>query len=329
MIFLSYVGSFPLRRSYANIMQCTEDVLLIPVDYPNYIQLVDMIDQYLAPMANSGMGLSLESGKYFMKGDTIKFPEAFDNESLRILVELRNKEPYRNNIKGIKACVTGPFTLSSRILLRTRNPGIFGETALSNPSIVESLSNIVAKFAKYYQDLGADCIMIEEPILSVIVGKKILLNQYKNNGEYEKAKEVLFRGIRLSPNEWLYHYNLAVLFKISGEMDYALLEYERAIMLNPKALSAYVGKGSIYLQKEDIGKGIAVFQEVIHRRPEHALAHYYMAIAFHRLGRPEDAEEELELALHYAGKTNDRKLINRVARYKNEGFIEQGIAPED
>ncbi|HEY4699004.1 MAG TPA: hypothetical protein VIH27_01345 [Nitrososphaerales archaeon] len=181
MIFLSYVGSFPLRRSYANIMQCTEDVLLIPVDYPNYIQLVDMIDQYLAPMANSGMGLSLESGKYFMKGDTIKFPEAFDNESLRILVELRNKEPYRNNIKGIKACVTGPFTLSSRILLRTRNPGIFGETALSNPSIVESLSNIVAKFAKYYQDLGADCIMIEEPILSVIVGKKILLNQYKNN----------------------------------------------------------------------------------------------------------------------------------------------------
>jgi len=152
---------------------------------------------------------------------------------------------------------------------------------------------------------------------------------YKNNGEYEKAKEVLFRGIRLSPNEWLYHYNLAVLFKISGEMDYALLEYERAIMLNPKALSAYVGKGSIYLQKEDIGKGIAVFQEVIHRRPEHALAHYYMAIAFHRLGRPEDAEEELELALHYAGKTNDRKLINRVARYKNEGFIEQGIAPED
>jgi len=181
MVFLSYVGSFPLRRSYANIMQCTEDVLLIPVDYPNYIQLVDMIDQYLAPMANSGMGLSLESGKYFMKGDIIKFPEAFDNESLRILVELRDKEPYRNNVKGIKACVTGPFTLSSRILLRTRNPGIFGETALSNPSFVKSLSNIVAKFAKYYQDLGADCIMIEEPILSVIVGKKILLNQYKDN----------------------------------------------------------------------------------------------------------------------------------------------------
>ncbi len=152
---------------------------------------------------------------------------------------------------------------------------------------------------------------------------------YKNVGEYEKAKEVLFRGIRLFPNEWLYHYNLAVLFNISGEMDYALLEYDRAIMLNPKALSAYVGKGSIYLQKEDIGKGMAIFQEVINRRPEHALAHYYMARAFHKLGQREDAEEELELAIHYAGKANDWKLIKRVTRHKDEGFIEQEIAPGD
>ena len=112
-------------------------------------------------------------------------------------------------------------------------------------------------------------------------------------------------------------------------MDYALLEYDRAIMLDPEAQAAYVGKGSIYLQRDEIWKGIGTFQEVIHRKPEHALAHYYMARALHKLGRPEDAKEELELALHYAGKTNDWKLVKRVARYKNEGFIEQGIAPED
>jgi len=152
---------------------------------------------------------------------------------------------------------------------------------------------------------------------------------YKDFGEYENAKEVLYRGIRLSPNEWLYHYNLAILFKISGEMDYALLEYDRAIMFNPEALSAYVGKGSIYLQQEEIGKGMSIFQEVIHRNPEYALAHYYMAKAFHKLGRPEDAKKELELALHFANKTYNRQLVKRIARFKNEGFIEQGIVPED
>jgi tetratricopeptide (TPR) repeat protein len=152
---------------------------------------------------------------------------------------------------------------------------------------------------------------------------------YKDIGEYEKAKEVLYRGIRLSPNEWLYHYNLAILFKISGELDYAMLEFDRALMLNPEALLAYVGKGSIYLQKEEIGKGIDIFQEVIHRNPEYALAHYYMAKAFHKLGRPEDAERELELALHYAKKTYNWQLVKRIAKYKNEGFIERVIASED
>ncbi len=152
---------------------------------------------------------------------------------------------------------------------------------------------------------------------------------YKNVGEYGKAKEVLYKGLRLFPHEWLYHYNLAILYKISGELDYALLEYDRAIMIEPAVQSAYVGKGSIYLQQEEIGKGIAIFQEVIKGYPEYTLAHYYMAKAYHKLGRTEDAREELDLALQYAGKAHDWKLVRRIERFKNEGFMEREIAPED
>ncbi len=151
----------------------------------------------------------------------------------------------------------------------------------------------------------------------------------KDSGEYEKAKGVLYRGLRLSPNEWLYHYNLAILYKISGDLDHALLEYDRAIMIDPSVQSAYVGKGSIYLERGETGKGMAIFQNVIKGYPEYAFARYYMAKAYHKLGRTEDAGEELGLALQYAVKTHDQKLARRIAKFKNEGLFEEGIAPED
>lgn len=191
MVYLTYVGSFPLENTSENLNKATYDVLSIPVDYPNYIQLEDMTHQFLQPIAESRLGIVREGEKYKLNGKLRlpKYPIA--TKSLKKMLAIRNIHPNKQKIKGIKACVTGPFTLSSQILLKSLKTGFFGETALSDPSLVSEMANIVSKIAEDYQKIGADYVTIDEPLLSIIVGRNILLNQYSDTKIIEIINQTL------------------------------------------------------------------------------------------------------------------------------------------
>ncbi len=177
---LTYVGSFPLKNTRENILRSTCELLTVPVDYPNYVQLEDMGRQFLQPLSELGLGLELENDVYKITGNLKEPTKPIAAEALKVLLELIKKFRFKNRIKGVKACVTGPFTLSSKIRLDAPNLGLFGETALSDPVVVMEVAKIVAKIAGDYHQMGADYLTIDEPLLSVIVGQKLLLNQYKD-----------------------------------------------------------------------------------------------------------------------------------------------------
>ena len=152
---------------------------------------------------------------------------------------------------------------------------------------------------------------------------------YKNIRNYDMGKEILHRGIMLFPENWELHYNLGIAYKITGELELAMYEFEQARILDPRPVSIYVGMGSLYLHKGDTETGIKILQEVINKKPEYAPAHYYMAKALQKSGRPEEARMELDKALHYANRSYDRELAERITGYIKEGYIERGIIVED
>ncbi len=152
---------------------------------------------------------------------------------------------------------------------------------------------------------------------------------YKDLGDYEKAKEALYRGIRLSPGDALLHYNLGVLYAMTGELDRALETFDRAVASSPEAAPVYAEKGNVYLLKGETEKGMSLLHEAIRKKPEYAPSHYYMAKALQELGRPEEARKELDVALRYGNVSNDRRLVERITRYIDEGYMEKGIVPED
>ena len=185
MVYLTYVGSFPLENTIENLTKATQDLLSIPVDYPNYVQLEDMVQQFLQPIADLRLGITQEGENYRLTGDLKNPQEPISTNALNMLLEFRKDHQFEKGLKGIKACVTGPFTLSSRIMLNTSTTKPFGETALSNPSMVTRIAEIVSKIAEDYYKMGADYVTIDEPMLSVIVGKNILLSQYSDAGIVE------------------------------------------------------------------------------------------------------------------------------------------------
>ena len=174
MLETTYVGSFPLKYSRSNIIRVLEDVARIGIDYPCYPQLTDFIEQFLNPFSRMNIGIELKGGEYWFSSKLEMLSGKFELEALDLTVKF-NKE--RKVFKGIRACVTGPFTLASKIRISSEKRGFYG-TLLSMPSEVNRLAEIVAKIALDFYQTGATWINVDEPVLSILVGRKRILLNY-------------------------------------------------------------------------------------------------------------------------------------------------------
>jgi len=66
------------------------------------------------------------------------------------------------------------------------------------------------------------------------------------SGRYEKARALLEQGIELSPETPSYHFNLAVLDTMQGDLRGALASLDRVEALNPMQADVHFLKGVIY-----------------------------------------------------------------------------------
>jgi len=173
----SYVGSFPLSYSEDNVVRIVHDVIKIPIDCPNYPQLRDFIHQFLEPFINAGI-LSLSNKRYLLREELslrIDYESALQEAKITLDI-LRKDEDLRQRIQKIKAYVTGPFTLASQIYLKLE--GSMRSTALSELDMIEKLADYVYILAYNMVDLGYEYVVVDEPMLSVIVGTKRIMFDY-------------------------------------------------------------------------------------------------------------------------------------------------------
>ena len=172
LLYLSHVGSFPLKYSEANLKRAFLDMIKAGLEYPPYPQLRDFIDIYLDPLVRD-KALVREENKYILVDEgkigvkTPIIPEAL------MISQLARYQGGR--IMGLRAPVTGPFTLASKIYL-SRETYTLENTLLAKLAIiVERLATYVNKVVKWLSGLGYKLIVIDEPILSTIVGAKHIL----------------------------------------------------------------------------------------------------------------------------------------------------------
>ncbi|MEM2926412.1 MAG: uroporphyrinogen decarboxylase family protein [Candidatus Bathyarchaeia archaeon] len=191
-IYTSTIGSFPLEDSPENRIRCLKDLLRLGVDLPNYPQLMDMGEQFLEDMASEETGIVKRGSTFWLVGKEIEKPERPPGvEPFLWAKDYLEKEGIRPNL-GLKACLTGPFTLASYIKV-SESPSPFG-TALIKEDLVWGLTEALQKTFKVFSQ-GAQAISIDEPILSSIVGRRILFG-YKA----DTVTEVLDTLVKVSPN---------------------------------------------------------------------------------------------------------------------------------
>ncbi len=179
-LFTTLVGSLPLENSKANMIRAFEEIINIGIDFPCYPQLVSMNSQFLSPLAKIIGPLEEEEEKFYLSNEFEVPNKPVALEYGKFMIDFFNERPHlKELIKGTKACLTGPFTLASEIILREEiavgvTPKIFNEPrAIMVDWIIDKLAEIMKQIGKAYNDMGINIISMDEPMLGLLVGRKV------------------------------------------------------------------------------------------------------------------------------------------------------------
>ncbi|ADM27132.1 Methionine synthase vitamin-B12 independent [Ignisphaera aggregans DSM 17230] len=186
----SHVGSFPLSYSDENIRRIIDDMAKIGLDVPPYPQLRSFIEIYLQPLEIHGV--VYRNREFFFSRE-----ELLDLTKVRYFhiddAEIAMKYIRERNIvfKGIRAPITGAFTLASRIYLSEDISKGISSTALANKDILKMFFiGFVENMVRYVAELGYNIIFIDEPSLSLVIGRRRMLFNYREEDIVEYLDRV-------------------------------------------------------------------------------------------------------------------------------------------
>jgi methionine synthase II (cobalamin-independent) len=182
-LFTTVVGSWPLSNNHENMLRIFRDLIQLGIDYPCYPQLLSMTHQFLSPLSEKIPQLEEIDEKFYLYDDfeVPKQPSALEYGEF-IGNFLTEHPDLKASIKGTKACLTGPFTLTFETILKNEiaeglKPIIFEEPrAVMLDWVVDKFADIIRQISTAYSDMGIEIISCDEPILGLLVGRKILFH---------------------------------------------------------------------------------------------------------------------------------------------------------
>ncbi|MEM0192464.1 MAG: methionine synthase [Candidatus Korarchaeum sp.] len=191
----SHVGSYPLEHSLANMVRAYSDTLSLGLSIPPIPQLRSFTDIYLEPLVRDGTLRRVSEGRYAPLN--LDNP-SFDPGEVEKFLELSGADP-----RNLRFAVAGPLTLASRV----------GESEGFHKSMLAKKEVVLSFFTPYVKGIvewasykGIGYLFIDEPILGLIVGRRILFN-YSERDLISIYEEIL--------SEFKYDTGLHVCGKIS------------------------------------------------------------------------------------------------------------------
>ncbi len=177
------IGSLPILDDFdgerANVDRAILDKFSVGLDYPCYPQLpgsrsnpMNMALQFLIPLSKVEPAIQIKGEEAALLSDEIRPPsDPIGVERAEYYVKFLRQHKLVSRAKGVKACVTGPFTLASYL-----NRKSLMACGASKPRVVRALAEVLSKSCRRLSDLGFNLINIDEPFLSVMLGRKVLFS---------------------------------------------------------------------------------------------------------------------------------------------------------
>ena len=120
--------------------------------------------------------------------------------------------------------------------------------------------------------------------------------------DWEGALSEYRDAIELNPNNATAHHGLAHVLATLGRHEEALAEIRQAAALNPRSLPTLIAIGAIKYYARDYAGALDTLRAVARIDPNNVLRHRLMAAVLDRLGRTNEAVEELAKAAEASGQ---------------------------
>jgi tetratricopeptide (TPR) repeat protein len=105
-------------------------------------------------------------------------------------------------------------------------------------------------------------------------------NTFQNEGAYQDAIEAYKKSSELSPDYWVVHQNLGLVYQKLRKFGKAEDAFQEALKLAPDNLDIHMSLGNIYNFLEQWEKAISHINLVVHRRENDAAAHGNLGWAY-------------------------------------------------
>ena len=115
-------------------------------------------------------------------------------------------------------------------------------------------------------------------------------------GRYDEAESYLRRSLAGSDDP-LTHYNLGLLLSVTGRVDAAVVEYERALARDEMNSDARSNLAAVLVRQGKLDRASAELTRVIERDPDNAMARANLGLVLLQQGRAGQARVQLEEAL--------------------------------
>ena len=115
----------------------------------------------------------------------------------------------------------------------------------------------------------------------------------------EKATAVCREKVRLRPDSYLLHFNLACALQAQGRLDEAAAAYREAIRLKPDDVVSRSNLGNVLRAQRKANEATVEFREAIRLRPDYADAHSNLGAALYNLGRLDEAVAAYREAIRF------------------------------
>ncbi len=135
----------------------------------------------------------------------------------------------------------------------------------------------------------------------------LLALSYLTLEQPEAALPAFLATVQLNPDDVSAHYHAAILFEQKGDIDNAIVHYEKTIGLDTTRLESpffeatevapFFRLGAIYRERNDEDNIIRVYQPVLEIEPDHPELHHLLAVIFEK-------RDERESAIRYYGLAN-------------------------
>ncbi len=119
---------------------------------------------------------------------------------------------------------------------------------------------------------------------------------YRLKGDYDLALNDYNEAIRLTPNSASHYNNRGIIYRIKHDYDRAIADYDEAIWLKRDYVAAYYNRALAYSDKGEYDKALTDFGVVLQFNPRNGLALYARGITLLKTGNAEAAKADIGAA---------------------------------